>query len=94
MADPLEVSGNSDDPEWLERPQHYDRGKTAARFGGRLSRLEGDFAARRTDEQDTQGSSEYGRVVGSAGGVLRVGEASAYATPRSGLSTFHFRPRQ
>ncbi|MFE5995106.1 hypothetical protein [Streptomyces sp. NPDC056453] len=49
-----------DDPEWLEWPQHYDRGETAARFGGLLTRLEGDFAARCTDEQDTQDSSEYG----------------------------------
>ncbi len=52
-----------DDPEWLEWPQYYDRGETADRFGGLLTRLEGDFAARCTDEQDTQDSSEYGRVV-------------------------------
>ena len=52
-----------DDPEWLEWPRNYDRGETAARFGALVTRLEGDFAARCTAEQDTQDSSEYGRVV-------------------------------
>lgn len=52
-----------DDPEWLEWPQYYDRGETADRFGGLLTRLEGDFAARCTDEQATRVSSEYGRFV-------------------------------
>ncbi|MFE0512639.1 hypothetical protein [Streptomyces sp. NPDC058964] len=51
------------DPEWLEWPPHYDGGETAARFGGLLTRLEGKFTARCTDEQDTQDASEYGRVV-------------------------------
>jgi hypothetical protein len=62
-ADLLALLRELDDPEWLEWPQHYDRGETAARFGGLLIRLEDDFAARCTDEQDTQDSSEYGRVV-------------------------------
>ncbi|MET9879741.1 hypothetical protein ABZZ36_34765 [Actinacidiphila glaucinigra] len=52
-----------DDPEWLEWPQHYDRGETAVHFGVLVARLEGDFAARCAAEQDTQDSSEYGRVV-------------------------------
>ncbi|MGW0858524.1 hypothetical protein [Streptomyces sp. NPDC002690] len=52
-----------DDPEWLEWPQHYDRGRTAAHFGVLVARLEVDFAARCTAEQDTQDSSEYGRIV-------------------------------
>ncbi|MGW9122138.1 hypothetical protein ACWGRV_37030 [Streptomyces sp. NPDC055663] len=52
-----------DDPEWLERPQHFNRGEAAARFGGLVTRLEGDFGAHCTAEQDTQESSEYGRVI-------------------------------
>ncbi|MFE9912023.1 hypothetical protein [Streptomyces clavifer] len=51
-----------DDPGWLEWPQDYDRGGTAARFGTLVARLEGDFATRCTVEPDTQDSSEYGRV--------------------------------
>ncbi|MEU9784651.1 hypothetical protein AB0H92_27415 [Streptomyces phaeochromogenes] len=43
-ADLLALIRELDDPEWLEWPQHYDRGATAARFGGLLTRLEGDFA--------------------------------------------------
>ena len=52
-----------DDPDWLEWPQHYNRAGTAALFSGLVSRLEDDFAARCTAEQDTQDSGEYGRVV-------------------------------
>ncbi|MFE6176177.1 hypothetical protein [Streptomyces sp. NPDC056464] len=52
-----------DDPEWLEWPQHYDRSGTGVHFGVLAARLEADFAARCTAEQDTQDSSEYGRVV-------------------------------
>ncbi|MFD7984571.1 hypothetical protein ACFV4M_14510 [Kitasatospora indigofera] len=52
-----------DDPQWLERPQHYDRGGIAARFGDLVARLEGEFAAPCTAEQDTQDSSEFGRVT-------------------------------
>lgn len=62
-ADPPALLRELDDPEWLEWPQHYNRGETAALFSGLVSRLEGDFAARCTAEQDTQDSSEYGRVV-------------------------------
>ncbi|WP_329611675.1 hypothetical protein [Kitasatospora herbaricolor] len=62
-ADLLAWLGKLDDPEWLERPQHYDRGETAVHFGALVARLEGDFAAPCTAEQDTQDSSEYGRVV-------------------------------
>ncbi|MFF1838017.1 DUF5958 family protein [Streptomyces sp. NPDC058231] len=52
-----------DDPDWLERPQRYNRGETTALFGSLATRLEGDFAARCTAEQDTQDSSEYGRIA-------------------------------
>ncbi|WP_427919183.1 hypothetical protein [Streptomyces sp. cg40] len=62
-ADLLALLRELDDPEWLDWPQHYNRGETAALFSGLVSRLEGDFAARCTAEQDTQDSSEYGRVV-------------------------------
>ncbi|WP_331760183.1 hypothetical protein OG285_36605 (plasmid) [Streptomyces sp. NBC_01471] len=63
-ADLLVLLRELDDPEWLEWPQHYDRGETAVLFGGLVARLEGDFAAHCTVvEQDTQDSSEYGRVV-------------------------------
>ncbi|WP_392957586.1 hypothetical protein [Streptomyces sp. LN245] len=62
-ADLLALLRELDDPEWLEWPQHYNRGEAAALFGGLVTRLEGDFAARCTAEQDTQDSSEYGRVV-------------------------------
>ncbi|MFB7200316.1 hypothetical protein [Streptomyces sp. NPDC056240] len=61
-ADLLALFRELDDPEWLEWPQHYDR-ESAVRFDGLMARLEGDFAARCTAEQDTQDSSEYGRVV-------------------------------
>jgi len=62
-ADLLALLRELDDPEWLEWPQHYNCGETAAHFGALVARLEGDFAARCTAEQDTQDSSEYGRVV-------------------------------
>lgn len=52
-----------DDPEWLERPQDYDRSKVAILFSALVARLDGDFAACCTAEQDTQDSSEYGRVT-------------------------------
>ncbi|WP_405985329.1 hypothetical protein [Streptomyces sp. NBC_00872] len=52
-----------DDPERLEWPRHYDRGENAVLLGRLVSRLEDDFAVRCTAEQDTQESSEYGRVV-------------------------------
>ncbi|MDX3866312.1 hypothetical protein [Streptomyces europaeiscabiei] len=62
-ADLLALLRGLDDPEWLEWPQHYNRAEAAALLRGLVSRLEGDFAARCTAEQDTQDSSEYGRVV-------------------------------
>ncbi|NEA73820.1 hypothetical protein [Streptomyces sp. SID13588] len=62
-ADLLLLLRELDDPGWLEWSQHYDRGETAVHFDVLVARLEGDFAARCTAEQDTQDSSEYGRVV-------------------------------
>ncbi|MFB7476550.1 hypothetical protein [Kitasatospora sp. NPDC056184] len=62
-ADQLALLRELDDPEWLEWPQCYDRGEIAARFAVLVTRLEGDFATSCTAEQDTQDSSEYGRVV-------------------------------
>lgn len=62
-ADPLALLRELDDPDWLERPQHYDRGETTALFNGLITRLEGDFAAHCLAEPDTQDSSEYGRIV-------------------------------
>ncbi|MYV53876.1 hypothetical protein [Streptomyces sp. SID3212] len=62
-ADLLVLLRELDDPERLEWPRRYDRRATAALFGGLVTRLEGDFAALCTHEQDTQDSSEYGRVV-------------------------------
>ncbi|CAN3984735.1 hypothetical protein [Kitasatospora purpeofusca] len=62
-ADLLALLRELDDPGWLERPQDYDRGGTAARFGTLAARLEGDFTTHCTTEPDTQDSSEYGRVT-------------------------------
>ncbi len=52
-----------DDPEWLERPRDYDRGKVGALFNGLVARLKDDFATQCVSERDTQDSSEYGRVT-------------------------------
>ncbi|MEV7884970.1 hypothetical protein ACWD3I_08060 [Streptomyces sp. NPDC002817] len=52
-----------DDPQWLEKPRGYDREGTGRLFGTLAARLEGDFATRCDTEQDTQDSSEYGRVT-------------------------------
>ncbi|MFD5123560.1 hypothetical protein [Streptomyces sp. NPDC058385] len=52
-----------DDPEWLEWPRDYDCGEIGAQFNGLVAQLEGDFAAPCVSEQDTQDSSEYGRVA-------------------------------
>ncbi|MEU4498120.1 hypothetical protein AB0F96_32995 [Streptomyces sp. NPDC023998] len=52
-----------DDPEWLEWPMGYSSGKAAVPFGRLVSKLEGDFGTSCTAEQDTQDSSEYGRVI-------------------------------
>ncbi|MFH9610715.1 hypothetical protein [Streptomyces sp. NPDC017448] len=62
-ADLLVLLRELDDPEWLEWPQHYDRGEAAAHFSVLVARLESGFAVRCTAERDTQDSSEYGRVV-------------------------------
>lgn len=51
-----------DDPERLERPLHYDRAATGLAFSGLVRRLEADFGALCESDQDTQDSSEYGRV--------------------------------
>lgn len=62
-TDLLTLLRRLDDPEWLEWPRDYRRRETAVLFGGLVARLEGDFSARCLTEQDTQDSSEYGRVV-------------------------------
>lgn len=63
-ADLLEFLRELDDPEWQEWPEHYNRSEAAALFGRLVTRLNADFAARCTvADQDTQDSSEYGRVV-------------------------------
>ncbi|WP_406321285.1 hypothetical protein [Streptomyces sp. NBC_01637] len=69
-ADLLAFLRELDDPDWLERPQRYNRGETAALFGSLVTRLEGDFAARCTAEQDTQDSSEYGRIAVPEGATV------------------------
>lgn len=51
-----------DDPEWLEWPRSYDWRAAADRLAHVKARLEADFAASCTAEE-TQDSSEYGRVV-------------------------------
>ncbi|MFE6189295.1 hypothetical protein ACFQ6U_33235 [Streptomyces sp. NPDC056465] len=51
-----------DDPERLEWPLHYDRAAVSLAFGGLVRRLETDFGVQCEFEQDTQDSSEYGRV--------------------------------
>ncbi|MEU3185149.1 hypothetical protein ABZ707_13245 [Streptomyces sp. NPDC006923] len=62
-VDLLTLLREIDDPEWLEWPRHYDRGEHAVLFGSLVALLEDRFAARCTAGQDTQDSSEYGRVV-------------------------------
>ncbi|WP_406141561.1 hypothetical protein [Streptomyces sp. NBC_01089] len=62
-ADSLMLLRELDDPNWLERPREYDRNGTAVLFDGLVKRLEGDFSTQCATEQDTQDSSEYGRVV-------------------------------
>ncbi|WP_310727945.1 hypothetical protein [Streptomyces sp. N2A] len=70
-ADLLTLLRELDDPQWLEWPWYFSRSQTAMLFGGLVARLEGDFAARCTAEQDAQDSSEYGRVVVSAEATAR-----------------------
>ncbi|MBD0670263.1 hypothetical protein [Streptomyces sp. CBMA156] len=62
-ADLLTVLRELDDPEWLEWPADYDRGATAVLFRGLVARLEADFSTGCGAEQDTQDSSEFGRVT-------------------------------
>ncbi|WP_242489008.1 hypothetical protein [Streptomyces sp. DSM 110735] len=51
-----------DDPERLERPLDYDRTAASLAFAALVHRLETDFGTPCASEQDTQDSSEYGRV--------------------------------
>ncbi|MET8344504.1 hypothetical protein [Streptomyces microflavus] len=60
-----------DDPQHREWPRDYDRRETAALFDSLVKRLEGDFACRCATEQDTQDSSEYGRVTVPAAATAR-----------------------
>lgn len=60
-----------DDPQHREWPRDYDRRETAALFDSLVKRLEGDFAWRCATEQDTQDSSEYGRVTVPAAATAR-----------------------
>lgn len=62
-ADLLTLLRELDDPEWLEWPRRYNRSETTVLFGALVARLEDDFAARCTAEQDSQDPSEKGRVV-------------------------------
>lgn len=52
-----------DDPQSLEWPEHYDRGKAKSLLDTLVAKLDQDFATRCTAEHDEQDSSEYGRVV-------------------------------
>jgi len=71
-ADLLAVLRELDDSEWLEWPRHYDRRAAADRFARLTARLEADFAASCTSEQDAQDSSEYGRVLVPAEATRRA----------------------
>ncbi|MET7711501.1 hypothetical protein [Streptomyces sp. NPDC005407] len=51
-ADLLTLLRELDDPEWLEWPRRYNRSETTVLFGALVARLEDDFAARCTAEQD------------------------------------------
>lgn len=62
-AELLTMLRELDDPDWLEWPRTYDRGAAAERFARLTARLEADFAASTTSNQDGQDSSEYGRVI-------------------------------
>ncbi|MER5853361.1 hypothetical protein ABT126_42220 [Streptomyces sp. NPDC002012] len=60
-----------DDPERLEWPLNYDRAAASLAFGGLVRRLEADFGVQCEFEQDTQDSSEYGRVRVPAEATIR-----------------------
>ncbi|MER7195767.1 hypothetical protein [Streptomyces flaveolus] len=51
-----------DDPERLEWPLNYDRAAASLAFVRLVRRLETDFRTQCEFDQDTQDSSEYGRV--------------------------------
>ncbi|MFC7218845.1 hypothetical protein ACFQLX_11795 [Streptomyces polyrhachis] len=51
-----------DDPQHIERPRGYEPRLLRTRFSALVARLESDFATPCDSEQDTQDSSEYGRV--------------------------------
>ncbi|MFJ4843269.1 hypothetical protein [Streptomyces sp. NPDC088746] len=51
-----------DDPERLEWPLNYDRAAASLTFSRLVRRLEADFGVQCEFEQETQDSSEYGRV--------------------------------
>lgn len=61
-SDLLALLRELDDPVHLEWPQGYDRRACAEPFRRLVARLEQDFAVRCELEQDTQDSSEYGRI--------------------------------
>jgi hypothetical protein len=62
-TDLLALLRELDDPEWLEWPENYDRGRARSLLDTLVARPEQDFATPCTAEHDTQDSSEYGRVV-------------------------------
>ncbi|MGW4231812.1 hypothetical protein ACWEF9_21375 [Streptomyces sp. NPDC004980] len=62
-SDLLTLLGRLDDPEWLEQPRNYRRSTLSEHFERLVARLENDFTTRCHAEQDTQDSSEYGRIV-------------------------------
>lgn len=62
MADLLALLRQLDDPAWLEWPRAFDRRAAADQFARLTARLEAGLAASCATEQDTQDSSEYGRV--------------------------------
>lgn len=70
-ADLVMLLRQLDDPERLEWPRGYSRTKMAVRFKDLVARLEGDFATRCSAEQDSQDSSEYGRIVVPAEATAR-----------------------
>ncbi|WP_236063680.1 hypothetical protein [Streptomyces poriferorum] len=61
-AELLALLRGLDDPERLEWPLKYDRAAVGLAFGGLVRRMEKDFGVPCESEQDTQDSSEYGRV--------------------------------
>ncbi|WP_328624239.1 hypothetical protein OHA88_03995 [Streptomyces sp. NBC_00353] len=70
-ADLVMLLRQLDDPERLEWPRGYSKTRTAVRFKDLVARLEGDFATSCAAEQDTQNSSEYGRIVVPAEATVR-----------------------